>query len=260
MPENIDLNQNLSGVFSEPWLIGVLSHVFWWCLIIVSLCFRCGNLNFARREYCNHCNRVRFGHRGVGPGGSPHRRYIGPPSPRGPWPRIPGPPMNHGPERYRNEYDSPPREWGRDSPGSFGMDPPSTRHGGRFPDHIRRERPSYREDDEFSGRNKLDILMPPERGHKGRGNGDFFHERRRYDVRDERQPPPPPPPPLSHRDHWVHDGRERSRSPMRGGPKDYRRVPYMGRGRADRRDFVRMRIQTRYWDGLIVLSRMVWYM
>ncbi|KAJ8640517.1 hypothetical protein MRB53_017211 [Persea americana] len=205
----------------------------------------CGNLNFARRAYCNNCNKLRFGPRGGGPSGSPRRRYIGPPSPRGPWPRNPGPPMNRGPERFQNELDSPPRVWSRDSPRSFGMDPPPPRHGGRFPDHIRRERPNYREDDEFRERNKLDILMPPERNQRGRGNGDFFRERRRYDGRDELQPPSPPPP-VSYRDHWVHDGRERSRSPMRGGPKEYRRVPYIGRDRDDRRDMARMRIQPRY--------------
>ncbi|OUZ99987.1 zinc finger protein [Macleaya cordata] len=196
----------------------------------------CGNLNFARREYCNNCNRLR-----IGPRDSPRRNYPGPP-------RFSGLPLDVSPGRGPNGYRSPPRAWGRDGPKEFGAGPPHTRHGGggRFPDnHFRRERPDYREEDDFRERGKFDRPMPPEWNHRDRGRDNFFKERRGFDMRNDRRPlsPPPPPPPPPHRARFARDTRERSRSPMRNGPPvDYRRDSYMDRSRDGRWGMARDRI------------------
>lgn len=74
--------------------------------------------------------------------------------------------------------------------------------------------------------------MPPmEWGHRDRGRDNLFNGRKGY---DRRPLSPPSAPSLPHRDRWA---RDRSRSPMRGGPppKDYRRDIYADRGRDDRR-------------------------
>ncbi|KAK1582291.1 hypothetical protein Q3G72_013679 [Acer saccharum] len=203
----------------------------------------CGNLNFARREYCNNCKR----HRPASGGSSPRRGYPGPPPPPPPPPprRFPGPPLDLSPRRAMNGYRSPPRSWGRDGPREFGAGGlPPARHEGRFSDHMRRgDRPHFAEDD-YRGRNKP---MPPmDWGHRERGRDTFFNERKGY----ERRPPSPPPVPSvpPHHGRWGRDVRERSRSPIRGAPppKDYRRDMYMERGRDDRRGMGRDRIGDAY--------------
>lgn len=201
----------------------------------------CGNLNFARRASCNSCDRLRSP--GSGPGGSPCGRYMGPQSPHGPWQCFPGPPVDRGPIRDIDEFGSPPRDWSRDEPRALGMGPPPPRHGRMFTDHIRRERPNYPED--FRERSKLDRVIPPEWGHRDHGGGELFHERRGGDGWSERRSPPPPLP-APYRDHWMHDGRDKSRSPVKIDRKDLYRGPYMGRGRDDRRGLVRKRIGGRY--------------
>ncbi|XP_058074316.1 uncharacterized protein LOC131223051 [Magnolia sinica] len=213
----------------------------------------CGNLNFARRAYCNNCNKLRFEPRSGGPGGSPRRSYLRPPSPHGLSPRFPAPPMERGRGRGVNGYGSPhgwgrggaresPRGWGRDSPREFRMGPPSLRHVERFPDHhLPRERPDYHDEDGYKGRGKFEMPMPPQWGHRGRGRGKFFHERRGYAANDQQTPSPPLPLSPPQRGPWGHDRRERSRSPMRCGLRDYHRDSYMGRGRDYRRGMGRGR-------------------
>ncbi|OAY53780.1 basic salivary proline-rich protein 3 isoform X1 [Manihot esculenta] len=200
----------------------------------------CGNLNFARREYCNNCKRPRYS-----PGGSPRRGYPGPPPPHAPPRRFPGPPLDISPVRTMNGYRSPPRGWARDGPRDFGPGgPPPARHGGRFPDHdVRRVRPDY-PDDDYRGRNKFDRAMPVDWGHRDRGRDNFFNDRKGFERRLPSPPPPPPPPGLPQRGRWGRDVRERSRSPIRGGPlvKEYRRDMYMERGRDDRRGMGRDRM------------------
>ncbi|KAJ0030108.1 hypothetical protein Pint_13206 [Pistacia integerrima] len=201
----------------------------------------CGNLNFARREYCNNCKRFRYA-----PGGSLRRGYPGPPPPPPPPPRrFPGLPMDISPARPMNGYRSPPRGWGRDGHGPrefVAGGPPPSRHEGRFSDHMRRDRLDF-PDDGYRGRNKP---MPPmDWGHRDRGRDNFFNERKGY----RRAPSPPPAPPVPpHRGRWGRDMRERSRSPIRGAPppKDYRRDMYMERGRDDRRGIGRDRIGDAY--------------
>ncbi|CAO2838600.1 unnamed protein product [Amaranthus hypochondriacus] len=198
----------------------------------------CGNLNFARREFCNNCKRPRYG-----AAGSPRRGHGGPPPPMGPPRRFPGHLMERSPGRFGNGYRSPPRGWPRDGPRDFGPGgPPPPRHEGRFADHhLRRDRPDY-PDEDFRDRGKFDRPPPPEWGPRDHGR-DIFLDRKGYD----RRPPSPlgslaPPP----RGRWAdRDARERSRSPpMRGGPppKEFRRDPFMERGRDDRRGAGRDRI------------------
>ncbi|PIA64917.1 hypothetical protein AQUCO_00100407v1 [Aquilegia coerulea] len=183
----------------------------------------CGNLNFARRDYCNKCHTPRFG-----PGDSPRRNYLGPP-------RVPGPPLDRSPVRGSlNGYRSPLRGGlGRDGPREFRAGPPHIRHGGRFPDqYMRRERQDPEEDNEESGR--FDRPVPSDWRDRGRDN--FFNGRRGYDdARNGRRPLSPPLPPPPSRDRWARDVRERSRSPKIGGPlRDHRRDLPMGRGRGPR--------------------------
>lgn len=191
----------------------------------------CGNLNFARREYCNNCKRHRYS-----AVGSPRRGYGGPPPPMGPPRRFPGPPMDRSPGRFMNSgYRSPPpRGWPRDAPRDFGPGgPPPPRHEGRFADHhMRRDRLDYPEDD-YRDRSKFERLPPPDWAPRDHGR-DSFLDRKGYDRRPLSPLPPPPP----GRGRWAErDIRERSRSPIRGGPppKDFRRDSYMDRGRDDRR-------------------------
>lgn len=227
----------------------------------------CGNLNFARRDSCNNCNRYR-----PAPGGSPPRRgaYSGPPplhTPR----RFSGPPLDRSPIRTMNGYrSSPPRSWARDGPREFGAGGPPPHLGHH---HARRDRPDYPEEI-LRERSKFDRPVPPplDWGHGDRGREDFFNERKGYERRLP-SPPPPPPLPLPPRGsgRWGHDGRERSRSPMRspirGGLrspirgalrspirgalplKDFRRDIYMERerdGRDERRGGVRDRVGDAY--------------
>ncbi|KAG6723633.1 hypothetical protein I3842_03G217800 [Carya illinoinensis] len=193
----------------------------------------CGNLNFARREYCNSCKKFRYG-----PGGSPRRGYPSPPPQHGPPRRFPGPPpLELSPGRTMNGYRSPPHGWARDGPrelGAGGLPPP--RHEGRFSGHyMGRDRLDYPEDD-YRARHKFDRPIPMDWGHRDRGRDVFFNERKGFERRPPSPPPPPAPFPLN-RERWARDVRERSRSPMRGGlpPKDYRRNMHMEWGRDDRR-------------------------
>ncbi|KAL9224058.1 hypothetical protein vseg_000132 [Gypsophila vaccaria] len=203
----------------------------------------CGNLNFARREFCNNCKRHRHAHVE-----SPRRGYGGPPPPMGPPRRFPGPPMGRSPARFINGgYRSPPpapRGWPRDGPRDYGRGgPPPPRHEGRFADHhLRRDhRLDYPEVD-FPGRGKFDRLPPAEWAARDNGRDSFIDSRKGY----ERRPlsPPPVSPPGAHGRWAGRDIRERSRSPLRGGPppKDFRREPYMGRGRDEGRGVGRDRM------------------
>ncbi|KAL5539115.1 hypothetical protein UlMin_043172 [Ulmus minor] len=182
----------------------------------------CGNLNFARRDFCNNCNRSR-------PPISPRRGFPGLPLSDFPPRRFPGPPMDRSPVRALNGYRSPPRPWIRDGPRDFaGGGLPPSRHEGRFPDHpLRRDRLDYPEDN-YRGRGKFDRPTPADWGHRDRGRDSFFSDRKPFERRPLSPLPPPPPPP--NRGRWARDTRQRSRSPIRGGPplKDYR-------GRDDRR-------------------------
>ncbi|XP_059318559.1 uncharacterized protein LOC132068837 isoform X1 [Lycium ferocissimum] len=185
----------------------------------------CNNLNFARREYCNKCKRPRYTS-----AGSPRRGYPGPPPPR----RFPGPPINRSPGRFANGYRSPPRGWARDDPRDFRAGGPHARYEGRFAGPpIRRDRPDFADAD-FRDRNRFERPPALDWGHRDRGRESYLSERKGY---ERRTPSPPHPPVLSPRGEWDRDIRERSRSPVRGGPppKDYRRDLYMGRGRDDRR-------------------------
>ncbi|KAK6941502.1 hypothetical protein RJ641_026879 [Dillenia turbinata] len=200
----------------------------------------CGNLNFARREFCNNCHRYRFA-----PVSSPPRRgFPAPPPTYGPPRRFGGPPFDRSPGRNMNGYRSPPRGWARDGPRDFGG-PSYPRHEGRYPDHhMRRDRIDYPEED-YRDRAKFDRPVPPDWGHRDRGRDNFLNDRKGY----ERRVPSPPPPPLAGPGgRWARDVRERSRSPIRGGPpvKDYRRDMYMDRGRDDRRGMGRERVGDAY--------------
>ncbi|KAM6583186.1 hypothetical protein CsatB_010188 [Cannabis sativa] len=203
----------------------------------------CGNLNFARRDYCNKCNRAR-----PGPGESPRRGYPVPPPPDAIPRRFAGPPLDPSPGRIMNGYRSPPRAWARNGPREFiGGDLPLPRHNDRFPDHhLRRDRLDF-PDDIYRGRTKFDRPMPLDWGHRDRGRESFFNDRKGFERRAQSPLPPPPPPPLS-RGRWGRDIRERSRSPIRGGlpPKEYRRDVFVERGRDDRRGMARNRIDGAY--------------
>lgn len=206
-------------------------------------CLRCANLNFARREYCNNCNKFRYG----SGGGSPRRGYPGPPPPYPPARRFPGPPIDRSPVRSMNGYRSPPRGgWARDGPREFGGTNPShLRHEGRFLDPpMRRDRLDYPEED-YRERGRFDRPIEPEWAPRERG----FFERKAYERRPISPNLAPPLPPIRG-GRFERDVRERSRSPIRGGgappppppSKDYRRDMYMERGREDRRGMVRDRV------------------
>lgn len=142
-----------------------------------------------------------------------------------------------------NGFRSPPRGWVRDGPrelGSAGV-PPAARHDGRLPDHhFRRDRLDFA-DDHYRGRTKFERPMLMDWGQR---------ERKAFERRPPSPPAPPPPlPPPSRGGRWGRDVRERSRSPVRGGPppKDYHRDIYMHqRGRDDRRGMGRDRIGGAY--------------
>ncbi|XP_014513833.1 uncharacterized protein LOC106772149 isoform X1 [Vigna radiata var. radiata] len=206
----------------------------------------CGNLNFARRDHCNSCNRSRNA-----PARSPRRAYPAPPPLHAPPRRYPGPPIDRSPERTLNGYRSPPRGLARDGPREYGSAAlPPLRQESRFPDpHVRRERMDYIED-AYRGRNKFDRAPPPlDWDNRDRGRDAFPDERKGF----ERRPLSPPAPLLPSLPHhrngrWARDVRERSRSPIRGGlpPKDYRRDTFVSRGRDDRRGMGRDRIGGMY--------------
>ena len=199
---------------------------------VALLCCRCGNLNFARRDHCNSCNRPRYAR-----AGSPRRAYPGPPPLHAPPRRLPGPSIGRSPERTLNGYRSPPRGFVRDGPKEY---LPPLRHEGRFPDppHVRRERLDYIED-AYRGRNRFDRSPPLDLGPRRPARDDFSGERKVF----ERRPLSPPAPLLPHRGM-----RDRSRSPIRGGPppKDYRHDTYMDRVRDDRRGVGRDKIRGMY--------------
>ncbi|KAF8034346.1 hypothetical protein BT93_C0598 [Corymbia citriodora subsp. variegata] len=210
----------------------------WYCADL-----SCGNLNFARRDSCNNCNRPRSGHRG-----SPRRGYLAPPPSYAASRRFPGPPSHHSPPRSLNGYRSPPRSWVRDGPRDFGSGglPPPRHEVGFSDDYMRREHVDYPEDD-YRGRSRFDRPMPTDWAHRDRGRDSFVSEGKNFDRRPLSPPLHPPPLPAGH-DRWARDIRERSRSPIRGAlpQKDYRRDLYMERGRDDRHGLGRGRIGDPY--------------
>ncbi|XP_073275315.1 uncharacterized protein [Primulina huaijiensis] len=188
----------------------------------------CKNLNFARRDYCNNCNRSRYAQPV-----SPRRGYPGPPFP--PRQGFPGPP-NHSPGRIMNSsYKSPTRGWPRHDPRDFGAAKPSPRNEARYPDPppFRSERRDFPEDD-YRDRYKYD--RPPmllEWDRRDRGRDDFLNERSGGYGR--RVLSPSPEPPLLPTRGWGTLVRERSRSPVRAPPKEYQTDIYLSRGRDNRR-------------------------
>ncbi|KAF9662540.1 hypothetical protein SADUNF_Sadunf18G0064800 [Salix dunnii] len=198
----------------------------------------CGNLNFARREFCNNCKRPRYRS-----GGSPRRGYPGPQPLHAPPRRFPGPSLDLSPSWTMNGYRSPPEGWARNEPRDFGPGGPPPRQVGRFADHeMQRDRSDYA-DDECRGGKKFDRPMPMNWSPKDRGRDSFFHERKGF----ERQPPSPPlpQPSLPQRGRW---GRDRSRSPIRGVPlpKEFCQDMYMERGRDVRHPVGRGRMRGVY--------------
>jgi hypothetical protein len=106
-------------------------------------------------------------------------------------------------------------------------------------------------DDGYRGRNKFDRPPPLDWDNRDRGRDGFSNERKGFERRPLSPPAPllPSLPPHRGGDRWARDVRERSRSPIRGGPpaKDYRRDNVMNRvGRDDRRGVGRDRIGGMY--------------
>ncbi|XP_073043289.1 uncharacterized protein [Primulina eburnea] len=188
----------------------------------------CKNLNFARREFCNNCNRFRY----TQPD-SPRRGYPVPPfPPRRGFPGLP----NHSPGLIMNgSYKSLARDWPRHDPRDFGAARPSPRNEARYPDPppFRSERRDYSEDD-YSDRYKYDrppmVLDWDRRDH---GRDDFLNERGGGYGR--RVLSPSLEPPLLPTRGWETLIRERSRSPVRAPRKEFQADTYLGRGRDDRR-------------------------
>ncbi|XP_008801020.2 uncharacterized protein LOC103715207 isoform X1 [Phoenix dactylifera] len=185
----------------------------------------CGNLNFARRTYCNNCSKYRFGpelhSHSRSHSRSPQRGYFNTPPPRGSPPRILGPTIDRGLRRDLVRYRSPPRGWDMDGLRDFGASSPPPVRGGRFVDHMRRERPDYRDELDYRGRGKFNWAVLDELDRSDRMRDGFIPDRRGYD----RRPPSP-------RGRWGQDSRERNRSPMGNRPL---KSSFMGRGRDDRR-------------------------
>nr|ABR16767.1 unknown [Picea sitchensis] len=203
----------------------------------------CGNINFAKRQQCNSCNKPRrnMAPFGMGIGGHEagvqvprsHPRFMG------------GPPMGRGMGRGRSGFGRPPAPWGRGGPGAFDrISPP--RPGEQSPPDFRpvrdtRDRHDYEDRFDYRGRVRDDSFAPVDRppmmGHRDGIREDRYHDRRGdHDVRTDRYPPSPP---LHGR--WGKDSRERSRSPLRTASRDYHRDPHLDRLRDDRRDMRRDR-------------------
>ncbi|KAK8939363.1 hypothetical protein KSP40_PGU009331 [Platanthera guangdongensis] len=178
----------------------------------------CGNLNFARRTYCNNCHKFRFDE----PYGSTH-------SPRRATPALPHPvislkgyrpsPGNRGTRRDFDGYRSPPRVGTWTIPGTLARALIPPRRGGKLIDPVRRENLEFRKDS-FRGRGRsnwtVDDWEP-----RGRGRDSFISDSR---GANRRSPSP--------QDRWIRDARGRSRSPVVG------RLPrssFVGRGRESRR-------------------------
>lgn len=233
----VPLYKSLFTTKSFHWVLGFICQ---YSTIVNLFIRRCKNLNFARRDHCNNCNRPRY----ASSSGSPRRGYPVPAFP--PRQRMPPAPLDHSPPgRIPNgSYRSSPRGWPRDTPRDFRAPPPPppSRHEFRFSDPLMRQ--EYPEDDPRD-RYRYDRPMLQEWGHRDRGN--FNNNERRGFGRRVMSPPPPaaagPPP----RGGWGSSHiRERSRSPVvRGGApppsKDYhhhhQRDMYMNnnRRRDDRR-------------------------
>ncbi|KAL7093600.1 hypothetical protein ACP275_11G049400 [Erythranthe tilingii] len=176
----------------------------------------CKNLNFARRDQCNNCNRPRYA-------SSSGRGYLGPTFP----PRQRAAPLDHSPPRRitNGGYNrSPPRGWPRDAPPHRDLRPPI-----RFPDPLIRSdrQQEYSED---NNRYRFDRPLVPDWGgphrDRGRDSSNYLNERRGFGRRALSPPPAPPVPPPRGGGGWgsSHIIRDRSRSPARGGalpPRDY---------------------------------------
>ncbi|KAG0500415.1 hypothetical protein HPP92_000487 [Vanilla planifolia] len=159
----------------------------------------CGNLNFARRTYCNNCNKYRYDEFYVPEQSPPRRGYVSPPH-RGFLPRVQAPSGDRLPRRDFSRYRSP---WNTDDPRDLGTSLPHPRRGGKLVDTIRRGRVDFRETTTtFRERGRSDWLGNNEPEPRGRRDA-FAMARRSLDRQS-----------LSPRYGWIHGGRDRSRSPM----------------------------------------------
>ncbi|KAJ0989247.1 hypothetical protein J5N97_007603 [Dioscorea zingiberensis] len=179
----------------------------------------CGNLNFARRSYCNKCNEFRYGPGIRGSSRSPQRGYYSSPPRQSP-PRFSGLQPEHGFRRDTNGYRSPPRGWDTEELINFGSGSPP-RRGARFPDHLERERLDYHDDD-YRERRKFDWPVHDQWERRDPDRDGFMPERRRFGGHTP-----------SPRGRWINDTRERSRSPV--GKRQHMRASFMDRGRGGRR-------------------------
>ncbi|PKU68051.1 uncharacterized protein LOC110093189 [Dendrobium catenatum] len=183
----------------------------------------CGNLNFARRTYCNNCDKYRYDEP-YGTSRSPRKGYVSPPPHRSFSPKLPVSPIDRGPRRDFNAYRSPPpppRGWDSDDPREFNTNLIPPRRGGKFLDPVRRGRPDFHKDS-FRERGRSD--WPANGDYDRRDRNAFIPESRANRL------------PLSPHDHWIRDTRDRSRSPPLppvGGRLS--RGSFVGRNRIDRR-------------------------
>lgn len=178
----------------------------------------CGNINFAKRQQCNNCDRPRQDMAPFGPSVQAQRsrpHYMG------------GPPVGRGMGRGTGGFGPPSGPWGRGGPGAF--------------DRISPHRHDYEDRFDYRGRVRDDSFAPVDRppmmSHKDGIREERYHDRRvDHDVRGDWHPSSPPL-----RGRWGKDSRERSRSPLRTASRDYYRDPHLDRLRDDRRDVRRDR-------------------
>ncbi|PKA59057.1 hypothetical protein AXF42_Ash001150 [Apostasia shenzhenica] len=179
----------------------------------------CGNLNFARRIFCNNCNKYRYDEP-YGSDHSPRRAYDSPPPIPKISPRLPGLLVDRGPRRDLNGYRSPPRAWdtvdSRDFRTSFFR--PS--RGGKLLGPMRRDRPNFRNEN-FKERGS-DWAISSDWERRDRIRDTLTSDRRGLDRHS----------PLPH-DRWIQESKDRSRSPII--PASLPRVSYADRGRDVRR-------------------------
>lgn len=177
----------------------------------------CGNLNFARRAYCNNCHKFRFDEP-YGSGHSPRRAYVSTTPPRGFSQRMQVSPIDRGSRRDFNGFRSPPRDWDIDDPREFNTNLIPPRRGGKLLNPARRENQQFSKNN-FRGRGRSNWPVSGDWEHRGR---DAFVSNSRGVNRRPQSPD----------DRWIQDIRGRSRSPVGGR---FPRNPFVGRGRDDHR-------------------------